>query len=139
VQRNLARLRAEALLMNRQHATDAKLGGSERSSGTSMPGPGRARLLDFRLDFDFATRAAVGKRPSSGDCPSGRVCDTSTGVCGLGGECGEVEFVKIAPNVMILLDRSGSMTNDAGGQPTIPRPIPSTFRVALASRSRTSK
>jgi hypothetical protein len=64
-----------------------------------------------------STCLGPGTCAATGDCPSGRVCDTSTGSCSLGGECGKVEFTKIAPNVMILLDRSGSMTNDAGGLP----------------------
>jgi hypothetical protein len=54
---------------------------------------------------------------ASGDCPPGKVCDAASGLCNLGGECGKVEFTRVSPNVMILLDRSGSMDNDAGGQP----------------------
>jgi hypothetical protein len=54
---------------------------------------------------------------ATGDCPANQVCDTSTGLCTLGGECGKVEFNKVAPNVMIMLDRSCSMESDAGGQP----------------------
>jgi von Willebrand factor type A domain len=54
---------------------------------------------------------------ASGDCPTGQVCDGSTNTCSLGGECGKYEYTKVAPNVMILLDRSGSMSSDAGGQP----------------------
>ncbi len=51
----------------------------------------------------------------AGDCPTGQTCDTTSHKCSLGGACGKIEFTHIAPNVLILLDRSGSMHNDAGG------------------------
>lgn len=47
------------------------------------------------------------------DCPAGMICDD--GVCGM--DCGaqEFEITKLAPNLMILLDRSGSMEGEISG------------------------
>lgn len=52
---------------------------------------------------------------ADGDCSEGQKCDA--GKCEIGGECGQVAFQmeRIAPNIMILLDRSGSMDEDADG------------------------
>lgn len=62
-----------------------------------------------------ATCMDAGTCQVNGDCATGQTCDTTTHKCSLGGACGKIEFTRIAPNVMILLDRSGSMKNDAGG------------------------
>lgn len=45
----------------------------------------------------------------AGDCPEGQVCTDN--VCMIGGECGgfQFEIEAIPPNLLILLDRSGSM------------------------------
>jgi len=45
------------------------------------------------------------------DCEEGKTCDM--GECVIGGGCGEQAFnlTKLAPNVMIVLDRSGSMND----------------------------
>jgi hypothetical protein len=56
---------------------------------------------------------APGACIQNGDCDTSRICED--GACTLGGACGKYEFTKVAPNVMILLDRSCSMTGDAGG------------------------
>lgn len=47
-----------------------------------------------------------------GDCEGGQTC--TDGTCEIGGECGaqEFELTKVVPNVMIVLDRSGSMEGD---------------------------
>jgi hypothetical protein len=52
---------------------------------------------------------------SDGDCSQGQKCEA--GKCKIGGECGQVAFQmeRISPNIMILLDRSGSMDEDADG------------------------
>jgi hypothetical protein len=52
-----------------------------------------------------------------GDCDMGKTCNTGTSMCEIGGGCGQSVFqiTALPPNVMILLDRSGSMDNDAGG------------------------
>lgn len=51
-----------------------------------------------------------------GDCASGQAC-ADAGGCVIGEGCGKSELsgVRPSPNVMILLDRSGSMDGDAGG------------------------
>jgi hypothetical protein len=52
-----------------------------------------------------------------GDCVEGQKCNLATGTCEVGGDCGEVQFglERVTPNVLVLLDRSGSMDDDAGG------------------------
>lgn len=54
---------------------------------------------------------------ADGDCAGGHLCDLGSGKCEIGGECGQkqFEFEHVAPNVLILLDRSGSMDDDADG------------------------
>jgi hypothetical protein len=46
------------------------------------------------------------------DCPEGQICED--GVCMIGGDCGGFEFSieAVPPNLLILLDRSGSMNGD---------------------------
>lgn len=58
-----------------------------------------------------------GRCAADGDCPDGQVCGAA-GACEIGGMCGSSEFeiTRLAPNVMILLDRSGSMDNDVDGR-----------------------
>jgi hypothetical protein len=60
---------------------------------------------------------APGACSLDGDCAAGQICNPGTGQCEIGGGCGQSEFqiTQLAPNVMILLDRSGSMDDDAGG------------------------
>lgn len=50
------------------------------------------------------------------DCPEGQTCNSES-MCEIGGECGQTVFetTRLAPNMMILLDRSGSMDNTIGG------------------------
>lgn len=45
----------------------------------------------------------------SGDCPPGQICDDGT--CMIGGDCGGFvfEIEAVPPNLLIMLDRSGSM------------------------------
>jgi len=53
-----------------------------------------------------------------GDCPEGMECDEATLTCKIGGGCGMSQFgtTRLTPNMMILLDRSGSMDGDIGGR-----------------------
>lgn len=64
------------------------------------------------------TQACVpeGSCGANGDCGGGQVCNASK-KCEIDSGCGKSEFTitQLAPNVMILLDRSGSMDGDAGG------------------------
>ena len=50
-----------------------------------------------------------------GDCAAGSSC--KAGKCEIGTGCGQSEFAitQVAPNAMLLVDRSGSMDGDAGG------------------------
>jgi len=50
------------------------------------------------------------------DCPEGQTCNAES-LCEIGGECGQTVFetTRLAPNMMILLDRSGSMDNTIDG------------------------
>lgn len=50
------------------------------------------------------------------DCPDGQVCD-DTQQCNIGGDCGgfEFEIEAVPPNLLILLDRSGSMNGGVPG------------------------
>lgn len=59
----------------------------------------------------------AGSCEQDGDCGPSQVCNATTKKCELGSGCGKSEFTitQLAPNVMILLDRSGSMSGDAGG------------------------
>lgn len=52
-----------------------------------------------------------------GDCPPGTICDEPTKTCVPGGGCGgkEVKADPVAPNLLIVLDRSCSMTAGLGG------------------------
>ncbi|MEZ4299970.1 MAG: VWA domain-containing protein [Polyangiaceae bacterium] len=54
---------------------------------------------------------------ADGDCAEGTVCDLATSTCVPGGACGgkEVKIDPVAPNLLIVLDRSCSMTQSAGG------------------------
>jgi hypothetical protein len=59
---------------------------------------------------------APGACQADGDCAGGQVCKQDTKQCEIGSGCGKKEFTftELAPNVMILLDRSGSMDGSAG-------------------------
>jgi von Willebrand factor type A domain-containing protein len=48
------------------------------------------------------------------DCGTGLVCDEDQAICVPGGDCGANEFQleKLPPNMLIVLDRSGSMDSD---------------------------
>lgn len=82
---------------------------------------------ECRVDADCGGRVcgagsrtclSPGECGADGDCPAGQVCNGDTSVCEIGGMCGMTEFAitRLAPNVMILLDRSGSMDNDVDGR-----------------------
>lgn len=55
-----------------------------------------------------------------GDCAGGTVCDKATSTCVPGGRCGgqEAKAEAVAPNLLIVLDRSCSMTKLADGVST---------------------
>lgn len=55
---------------------------------------------------------------ANGDCAKGTVCDAATKKCVPGGGCGQQEAntTPIPPNLLIVLDRSCSMTENIAGQ-----------------------
>ncbi|MBK7583845.1 MAG: VWA domain-containing protein [Myxococcales bacterium] len=59
----------------------------------------------------------AGTCATDGDCDQNQVCNVQTKLCEIGGGCGKsvFELTELPPNLMILLDRSGSMSGDAGG------------------------
>jgi len=61
---------------------------------------------------------ATGSCRMEGDCPAGQTCDIEAQTCEIGGGCGMSEFgtTRLRPNVLIVLDRSGSMDNEIGGR-----------------------
>ncbi|HEX4339717.1 MAG TPA: VWA domain-containing protein [Polyangiaceae bacterium] len=69
-----------------------------------------------RCSIASATCLYEGACLADGDCDGGKKCNSS-GVCEVGGDCGQttLEIEKVPPNIMLLLDRSGSMNGDAGG------------------------
>jgi hypothetical protein len=58
----------------------------------------------------------AGTCAADGDCPMGEKCDTSTKKCVPGGGCGskKLKADAVAPNLLIVLDRSCSMTQKVG-------------------------
>jgi hypothetical protein len=54
----------------------------------------------------------------NGDCAAPSVCDPKAGLCVPAGQCGseEIGIELVAPNLLIVLDRSCSMTDTVGGQ-----------------------
>jgi hypothetical protein len=70
-----------------------------------------------RCSLASHTCLAPGACVADGDCPTGQTCNTTSMACEIGGECGGVAFQieGVPPNVLILLDRSGSMNGDADG------------------------
>jgi hypothetical protein len=70
-----------------------------------------------RCSADTVTCLEPGACTVDGDCPAGQQCDAEKGKCDIGGDCGQVAFQMehISPNILILLDRSGSMDDDADG------------------------
>ena len=63
------------------------------------------------------TCVPVGRCVSTDDCPDGHVCEAETKTCVIGGECGSEEFAAepVAPNLLIVLDRSCSMRRAVDG------------------------
>jgi len=98
-------------------ATDTATGGDPTTAPTSTTGePGCSEDADCPAGQhcgDWSGECL----PAGGcvfdeDCEGGQVC--TEGTCEIGGECGaqEFELTKVVPNVMIVLDRSGSMEGD---------------------------
>jgi hypothetical protein len=60
----------------------------------------------------------VGKCGGNADCADGKVCDPGTSACVPGSSCGStaVAGTLVAPNMIVSLDRSCSMTEKVGGK-----------------------
>lgn len=89
--------------VNQTCVPDGSCGASGDCTSPQVCGAGSKKCLD------------PGSCGQDGDCPSGQVCNAQK-TCEIGGGCGKSEFklTQVAPNVMILLDRSGSMDGAAG-------------------------
>ena len=61
---------------------------------------------------------AEGSCLEDGACAEGTVCDTDTSACVPGGDCGsqEATIEAVPPNLLVVLDRSCSMTDNVGNQ-----------------------
>jgi hypothetical protein len=104
-------------------AADECPAGQRCSSVGLCIGPGECRADD---DCGATERCGEGSRlclsgeqcRAEGDCPEGQTCDSATELCVIGGGCGANEFgsTRLPPNVMIVLDRSGSMSNIVDGR-----------------------
>ena len=57
-----------------------------------------------------------GSCAGEGDCEAGKTCDAATSTCVIGGGCGaqEVTADAVPPNLLVVLDRSCSMTSAVG-------------------------
>lgn len=79
-------------------------------------GPGDCPDVD---QFCSAARTCIdgGTCASTEDCEEGTICDLPTSECVPGSDCGGAELVAepVVPNLMLVLDRSCSMTQDGGG------------------------
>ncbi|MCC6898200.1 MAG: VWA domain-containing protein [Polyangiaceae bacterium] len=92
-------------------------GGSGGSGGMSL-GPGCTGACTPGT-FCSASGSCIadGTCAADGDCGGGKVCDPNTLTCTVGGKCGQKPFKLVAqtPNLMIVLDRSGSMGKSVPG------------------------
>jgi len=100
-------------------ATTSSQGGT---TGTAGSGGGVTTGCDPAcVDPQICSVAGVcidpGTCAADGDCDAGMVCDLATGKCVPGGSCGAVEVKAdpVAPNILIVLDRSCSMTAKVNG------------------------
>jgi von Willebrand factor type A domain len=64
------------------------------------------------------TCIAAGTCTADSDCATGTVCDMAAHVCAPGGGCGayEATIKGVPPNLLVVLDRSCSMTDAVGGK-----------------------
>ena len=101
----------------------------EGSGGAGATGPGGAASGGADLAVceppcqapDFCSVVGLCLPPGScaadGDCDAGLTCEPVSATCVPGGNCGaqEVSVAPVAPNVLIVLDRSCSMKDKVGG------------------------
>ena len=87
--------------------------GSAHGAGTGGRGSSGAAAAGASGGAGGASDRCTG----DADCPAGQTCNPDTRLCEIGGGCGQSQFElsELPPNMMILLDRSGSMDGDAEG------------------------
>ncbi len=88
-------------------------GGSSASGGASGSGGS-----GFDSGNSGGSSGNGGACTNSAQCGAGEVCDPDGGVCVPGGGCGSDVFkiTSVPPNMLLVLDRSCSMTSKVGGQ-----------------------
>ena len=94
-------------------------GGGGVDAGAPPPNPGCSPPCAPPLRCSSKARClAAGACDLDVDCEKGKVCDTKAGACVPGGGCGAQTVVAepVHPNLLIVLDRSCSMTNKVGTQ-----------------------
>ncbi|MBK8258695.1 MAG: VWA domain-containing protein [Polyangiaceae bacterium] len=91
--------------------------GGTAGSGAGIPGGCEPACVEPQICSVAGQCIDPGTCLKDGDCPEGTVCDTNTKTCVPGGGCGgkEAKAEAVAPNLLIVLDRSCSMTQAAGG------------------------
>src|SRR5262245_7982800 len=85
-------------------------GGSAGSVGTGCD----PACVDPQICSVAGSCIDPGQCLENGDCDAGLKCDTATKTCVPGGDCGgqEAKADPVAPNLLIVLDRSCSMTDN---------------------------
>lgn len=104
-------------------ATEGDPSGTAEASAASVDGTGSGQQCEIDGDCPAGQHcgamAHVCLDPSGcvfdADCDDGFTCDQGT--CTIGGDCGGFvfQFEQVPPNLLILLDRSGSMDGDVPG------------------------
>lgn len=96
--------------------------GDTGGSGTLGVGAGSGTCDPPCADGDICSVAGScileGTCLEDGDCAQGTVCDADTSICVPGGDCGSQEATveAVPPNLLVVLDRSCSMTDAVGNQ-----------------------
>lgn len=100
-----------------QGGTGANTSGSSGTGGSSLSGGSGGGSPPTSGAGAGASDAGAMACTVDGDCSAGQTCNPGTRRCEIGTGCGQTQFEisALPPNMMILLDRSGSMDGDADG------------------------
>lgn len=92
-------------------------GGAGGGDGGSIAGGCNPACVDPQTCSVANVCIDPGTCAADGDCETGKICDLPTKTCVPGGGCGAVEVKAdpVAPNLLIVLDRSCSMTAKVNG------------------------